>query len=216
MSRASRLQDRPRSIVGLHSENPFPSRPSARFIPPPAPDGWSPVRLSTQQAIGFGIAGFLAAASERVGRQISRRRFLGRVTKAALVAGMGLDFFLWNTERASAIPEICCGPMQLGCGPSELCPLGTQCSGGQCNTSDPSVKKRANLSGVHPGRACPNPVLSNWWNECCPDGMKKCCDCCVGACAACTSCTGTCSSKKKCICRSLISPPPCMHDPRCP
>ncbi len=184
----------------------------------PVSPGWEPVGLSGPQLLAFGTAERMRTLANQVGQQIPRRQFLGRASRVALAAGLGLSYWLWDTERASAIPETCCGPHAFGCGPSELCPDADHCnSTGGCQLSNSAVKKRADPDGNWPGSHCPTPVNSNSWPECCQDGRKLCTDCCVGGCGSCDSCSGQCSGKKKCICRiKLCDAGCCNHDPDCP
>ncbi len=194
----------------LQRPHPKEVRPSAgpslrRIVQLPPPSGWQYADPRWSTHIADGLISEVTFFATAIGEKIGRRRFIGRAAQAALSVGLGVSYLLWDTERASAIPEICCGPHQFGCGPSELCPDNDHCnSSGGCKVSNPAVAKRCDTNGHWPGFHCPT-CSGNFWDECCPDGEKHCVDCCVGACASCGSCMGACNNKKACICRSKIA-----------
>lgn len=115
----------------------------------PPPLGWVHAEMNWSGRAADHLSSEMMFVSSSVGERIGRRRFIGRVAQGALAAGLGLSYLLWDTERASALPEICCGPHSLGCGPSEICPQSDHCnSSGGCKTANTAVKKRCNTSGT--------------------------------------------------------------------
>jgi hypothetical protein len=188
------------------------------------PDGWVQFHPPRRDRIGIHVDRLLLRAVAG-SRPITRREFTRRLGQAGLVIGLGASGVIWRAAPGRTIPGPCdpdglCGPMENGCGPSELCPASTcrpdpDDNGQNCDLSKPDVRNRVNPSThAWEGFSCGNNSDENCWRECCQHNLKRCCDCCIGhqySCPSCNACND-CGTKDRCICRSDLDnacPPPC-------
>lgn len=178
----------------------WPIAPGVRAVPLGAdrpPDGWEVVGggLSASARRGFDIV--VLRTADAAARRITRRRFLERSARVAVLIGAGLNGILgFGRDVAAAGTARACYSCSDPCGPSPPCSSSYCSSTGQCAGSN--VKRR-----VHDTFQCGTSSTANCWLEnCCacspPKGFWNCCDCCAPAGGI--SCSG-CSTKKACICQ---------------
>jgi len=196
------------------------TRPAPYGVRPPTmrfekrPDGWHPIHPSMSQRAFNAFDHSALRAADAAARRLTRRSFLERAARLGLFMGLAVNSVV-SGSRSSLAHGPGCNAVDPSadndpCGPSPLC--GTHhCRGdGQCDVSDPGVKRR----GPWPdsiGNCAADDAPNTWTEHCCRDNIQpnpghwKCCDCCTNENGSpiCPDayCPGD-EDKFRCICRN--------------
>jgi hypothetical protein len=158
------------------------------------PDGWEVVHKESWQSGLEHLDRVLIRATSSAARGLTRRRFLKRTGQLGALAAGTMSGLLWRMPSAAADP---CYNCPSACGPSPICSA-SYCTGSNCTGSGQERRYGQSYCGTP----------SCWGEDCCTPtcsadyGIWNCCDCCAPAGGL--SCSGSCSTKKRCICRAKV------------
>ncbi len=183
------------------------------------PHGWQPVDAGPGRRTLLLIDRVGLRSGISVMKGVTRRQFLRRTGEVGAVLGLGAARVLYPTP-AHALQgyacNVCVNPGQTdhfggGCGPSEECdPI--ECDGtggGSCNVGHQCAGSGVKVKGQVWGTGDCGSGDGGAWDECCPNGLFRCRDCCGCKVHPGSPCGGSgCADDDrhyKCICRRKVA-----------